>query len=198
MAFVPPFGSATVSAAASAKVALYSKDYAAAYVSSGYPNFTTKDKLLVSVNNSLGTSAAISAASTVTIQAGPLGCYYDVGASAAVHEIGLAPYQGAPNALDATGTLTAAMILGGIVTSSTAAAVTATVDTGTIMDAASTFAIGDSVDWTAINTGGTNAFTVTAATGHTLVGAGAVAANTSGRFRTRKTAANTFITYRLS
>ena len=45
--------------------------------------------------------------------------------------------------------------------------------------------------------GGANAFTVTAATGHTIVGAAAVANSTSGRFRTRKTAANTFVTYRI-
>jgi len=48
-----------------------------------------------------------------------------------------------------------------------------------------------------INTGGSNAFTVTAATGHTIVGAAAVAASSSGLFRTRKTAANTFVTYRI-
>jgi hypothetical protein len=38
---------------------------------------------------------------------------------------------------------------------------------------------------------------VTADSGHTLVGSGVVAANTSGRFLTRRTAANTWITYRL-
>jgi hypothetical protein len=65
------------------------------------------------------------------------------------------------------------------------------------MDAAAQMAIGDSVDWTVINTG-PNTFTVTAATGHTIVGAAAVATATSGWFRTRKTAADTFITYRLS
>jgi len=90
------------------------------------------------------------------------------------------------------------MILDGIVTSSTAAAVTATLDTGAVMDDATTMAIGDSFDWSAINTGGSNAFTVTpAASGHTVVGAGAVDANTSGSFRTRKTAADTFVTYRI-
>lgn len=109
--------------------------------------------------------------------------------------------QGTPGTLNATGTLTAALLQTGIVTSSTAAAVTATLDTGTAMDAAfigeSALAIGESIDWSAINTGGANAFTVTAAAGHTIVGAGAVAASTSGRFRTVKTAAATYVTYRL-
>ncbi len=199
MAFLAPFGTVTVSAAASDKVALFSEGFAAAYKVTGYPNIPSTDAQIVSVNGSQSTSAALSAAADVVIQAGPQGAYYDVGASAAVHEIRNTQYQGDPNALNATGTLTAAMILGGIVTSTTAAAVTATVDTGAIMDAASTFAIGDSIDWSVINTGGANAITVTAAaSGHTVVGAGAVAASSSGRFRTRKTAADTFVTYRLS
>ena len=66
------------------------------------------------------------------------------------------------------------------------------------MDAALEMEIGESFDWSAINTGAANAFTVTAAaSGHTVVGAGAVALSSSGTFRTRKTAADTFVTYRL-
>lgn len=108
--------------------------------------------------------------------------------------------QGAPGTLNATGTLTAALVRNGIVTSTTASAVTATVNTGTAMDTAlaDIVEIGEGVEWSAINTGGTNAFTVTAATGHTLVGAGAVAALSSGRFFSRRTAANTWVTYRLA
>lgn len=108
--------------------------------------------------------------------------------------------QGTPGTLNATGTLTAALVAAGIVTSTTAAAVTATVDTGTAMDTAlaAEVAIGDGFEWSAINTGGANAFTVTAAAGHTLVGAGAVAASSSGRFFSKRTAANTWVTYRLA
>ncbi len=65
------------------------------------------------------------------------------------------------------------------------------------MDAAAEFADDDSFDWSVINTG-PNTFTVTAATDHTIVGAAAVATATSGLFRTRKTAANTFVTYRVA
>ena len=83
-------------------------------------------------------------------------------------------------------------------TSTTAAAVAGTVPTGAVMEAAANWAVGDSVDWTVIATGA-NAFTVTAAaSGHTLVGTAAVATVTSGRFRTRKTATDTFVTYRIS
>lgn len=105
--------------------------------------------------------------------------------------------QGAPGALNATGDLTAALILGGIVTSTTASAVTATLPTGTVMDAAVKIEIDDAIEWSVINTG-SNAFTVTAAaSGHTVVGDGEVAGGTSGRFLTRKSAAGTFVTYRL-
>jgi hypothetical protein len=75
--------------------------------------------------------------------------------------------------------------------------VAATLDTGTVMDAAGTFAVDDSFDWAIINTGG-NTLTVTASTGHTIVGTATVVTVVSARFRTRKTAANTFVTYRLA
>jgi len=104
-------------------------------------------------------------------------------------------------AINATATMTIANILTRLVTSTTAAAVVATLPTGANSDLGFTgdnaLAANDSFEWTAINTGA-NAFTVTANTGHTVVGAGAVAAGTSGRFLTRKTAADTFVTYRLA
>lgn len=102
-----------------------------------------------------------------------------------------------PVAVNTTATLTIAQLLSGIITSTTAAAVTGTLPTGTLSDAAGETEINEGFEWAVINTGGTNAFTVQAGTDHTLVGSGAVAANTSGRFVTRKTATNTFITYRV-
>jgi hypothetical protein len=141
------------------------------------------------------TSAAFTNATVVSISAGIHRVLYNVGVGPSVIEVPNS--QPTPGALNATGTLTAALILGGIVTSTTAAAVVATLDTGTICDAALTMAANDSFDWSAIATGA-NSFTVTASSGHTIVGSGVVATGTSGRFRTRKTAANTFVTYRLS
>lgn len=106
--------------------------------------------------------------------------------------------QGAPGVLNTTGTLTAALTRSGIVTSA-ANAVTATLDTGAAMTAAlPNVAIGDAFEWSAIKVGA-NTFTVAAAaSGHTLVGNGAVATVTSGRFLTRKTAAATWVTYRIA
>ena len=143
-------------------------------------------------------SGAFAAAARLVIEAGPSEAFVNIGTAAVPIERRGLRGQGNPGVLDATGTLTAAMIASGIVTSTTAAAVTATLDTGAVMDGALKMEIGESFDWSVINTGG-NAFTVTAAaTGHTVVGAGAVAAATSAIFRTRKTAANTFVTYRLA
>jgi hypothetical protein len=195
MAYVLPNTTTRISVAALAKIAVRSQGAFVVSQEVGFVNQPTAVNVLTSSNGGSYTSGAFSSATTVILESGAYGAFYDVGASAAVTEI--IP-QGDPNALNATGTLTAAMLLGKIVTSSTAAAVTATLDTGAIMDAATTLAIGEGIVWSAINTGGANAFTVTASSGHTIVGAGAVAASSSGRFLTRKTAASTFVTYRLS
>lgn len=144
-------------------------------------------------------SAAYSAGATLRINnlsEAPVFYNYGIGLASTLKGID-SNYQPTPGTLNATGALTTALIQGKVVTSTTAAAVTATLDTGTVTDATGVYAVGDSWDWTAIATGA-NAFTVTAASGHTLEGSGTVATATSGYFRTRKTAANTFVTTRLS
>lgn len=104
--------------------------------------------------------------------------------------------QPAPNAVNVTATLTTAQTLGGIITSTTAAAVAGTVPTGTALDTDAGLNVDEGFDLTIIATGA-NAFTLTANTGITIVGAAAVATATSGTFRFRKSAANTFVAYRL-
>ena len=177
-------------------IAVYTKDVAQVYRILGYPNVPSTKSLLGTVTNGQTVFGPYSSGATIRINAGAAEVLYQVGTGPVVTELKGQRLQGDPGVLNATGTLTAAMILSGIVTSTTAAGVTATLDTGTVLDAASEFAVGDSFDWSAIATGA-NAFTVTASTGHTIVGAGAVATVTSGAFRTRKTAANTFVTYRI-
>lgn len=185
--------------AASDKIATFSTGDYSVTQTVVFPNIPDSDDVLFT-GSGANTTAAFSAATTVTIRAGDAPLYYSTGTGPVVTErANLQTYQGAPGTLDATGTLTAALILGGIVTSTTAAAVTATLDTGTVMDTVIDVDANDGFFWSAINTGGTNAFTVTAAaSGHTIVGAGAVAASSSGRFLTRRTAANTWVTYRIS
>ena len=105
--------------------------------------------------------------------------------------------QTTPPAVNATATLTADQLLAGIITSTTAAAVTATLPTGALLDAADNLSIDDAFEWVIINTGAANALTIAVGTTHTIVGAAIVALGTSGRFLTRKTASATFVTYRV-
>lgn len=162
----------------------------------GYPNFPSTEALVGTVNGGETTfTPAGGVAATYVIYAGASGAQYAVGTSPRNMQQAAAQLQGAPGVLNATGTLTAAMILAGIVTSTTGAAVVATLDTGTVLDAATDMGVGESFEWAVENTGG-NAFTVTSpGASHTVVGLMAVAAGGTGRFRTRKTAAATYITY---
>jgi hypothetical protein len=197
---VLPFGSVEVTVPASGKLAANSKSAAQIYQKIVNPNqpdtFTLFKNLAADEDYS---SAAVTPITVFRIDAGPDTVFYNVGTDAVVIE--RRSYQGNPGtvpALNTTGALTAAMILSGMLTSTTGAAVAGTVPTGTVMDAAVQMNIGDAIDWSVINTGGANAFTVTAASGHTLVGNAVVALSSTGRFRTVKTAAATFVTYRLS
>ena len=109
--------------------------------------------------------------------------------------------QPTPTALSATATLTIAQLLTGIVTTSGTVAITLTLPTGTLTDAGVTgpaLPVNGCFDWAIINTGtSSGAVTMAAGTGHTLVGGATMAIGTSAGFRTRKTAANTFVSYRV-
>lgn len=194
-------GRATVTLTAGQSISVQSLSNAQVYQQVGFPN---EPSMLQLVAVALGDGGIVGPTekvlgpfpngATLELLAGASPMYYSVGLNPRVLANAAAQVQGTPGVLNASGTLTAAMILSGIVTSTTAAAVAATLDTGTIMDTNIDMQINDSFDWTAIATGG-NAFTVTASAGHTIVGNAVVAAGSSGRFRTRKTAANTFVTY---
>lgn len=116
--------------------------------------------------------------------------------------MGLTSAQGTPTAKTADATLTIAELLTGMITATKATAVAFTLPTGTLTDAglySGTLAVGESFDWVIVNLGSsTGAVTVGAGTDHTVVGNMVVAITTSGIFRTRKTAANTFVTYRVA
>ena len=109
--------------------------------------------------------------------------------------------QPTPTAKSASATLTIAELLTSIVTTSGTAAITLTLPTGTLSDAGVTapaLPVNGCFEWAVINTGtSSGAVTVAAGTAHTLVGSATVAIGTSAGFRTRKTAANTFVTYRV-
>lgn len=193
---VPVQGTASVTVAAAALIATYSSQQYQVIQLVGYPNEPSQPKVLFQ-GTGYYTSSVFTSGASIQVNAGSAPVSYNSGVSAVVGLATAFPTQGTPGTLNATGALTTALLLTRIVTSTTAAAVAATLDTGTVTDAAVTMAVGDSFAWNVINTGG-NTFTVTAASGHTIVGSAAVATATSAMFRTRKTAANTFVTYRLA
>jgi hypothetical protein len=106
--------------------------------------------------------------------------------------------QSAPIAKTAAATLTPAELANGIITY-TGAAVNLTMPLGADLDAAfPSMKVNSSFDFFIINTGATNAATVTANTGVTLVGVAAVAAVSACNWRVRKTADATYVAYRIA
>lgn len=194
-----PNGDATVTVPAGGSIAVASRSEAQIYRQVGFPNYPDQDSLLGVVSDlTVTVFGPYAAGATIQIQAGATEVYYNVGTAPTIPELTGGRSAVAATAVNATGAVSAAAIAGGLVTSTTAAAVAGTVPTGAVMDAALQLKVGDALAWSVINTGGANAFTVTAAaSGHTVVGAAAVANGTSGRFLTVKTAAATFVSYRV-
>jgi uncharacterized protein YaiE (UPF0345 family) len=191
-------GTAVVTVPAAESIAVQAYSSASVFQTVGFPAFPDSQDLLGVVEETTTVFGPFAGGATITIEAGASGAAYAVGTSPVISDSGKYQVQGTPGVLNATGTLTAAMILSGIVTSTTAAATAATLDTGAIVDAASEFDINDSFDWSVINTG-PSAFTVTSPdASHTILGVAAVATVTSAIWRTRKTAADTFVSFRIS
>jgi hypothetical protein len=195
---LPAYGNVTVNLGAGDSIAVYSQGYVDVSRLVGFPNYPDRVSVIGQVNNGQVVFGPFASGASILLEAsGGVEVHYETGASPVVKQDRRdATAQVTVNAVNTTATLTAAQLLAGIITSTTAAAVTGTLPTGTLIDSASDFSIDDAFDWVVINTGATNAFTVAAGTGHTIVGSGTVALSSAATFRTRKTAANTFVTYR--
>lgn len=167
------------------------------------------------MSNSLWASAVQAglAANKPTAPDAPLGTfamYYETDTgNMNVGQSGVAAWAGptatnqpTPTAKTADATLTIAELQTKIITSTSASAVALTLPTGALTDAGlqgGVAVVNSAFDWSVINLGSSSgADTMTASSGHTYVGSATVAIATSARFRTRKTAAATFVTYRLS
>lgn len=195
-----PNGTVTVALTAGESIAVFSQGYADVSRVLGFPNYPDQTQVLGSVNNNQVVFGPYASGASIVIEAsGGMPVQYETGTAPAVKQLGRSAGQfAAPVAVNATATLTPANLFNQIITSTTAAAVTGTLPTGAILEASSDFATNDIFEWAVVNTGGTNAFTVAAAaTGHTVVGNMVVAASSSGSFRTIRTAASTFVTYRV-
>lgn len=194
-------GTAVVTLTAGQKIVVKTMGNAEILQQVGYPNYPSQLDLLTALSNGTYTSSAFANGGVVEIRAGAYPVLYDVGTDPVIGDNGNWQPQGAPtNVTDgASMIMTAAGLLSGIVTATPTQARNVQLPLGSDLDAAATMAIGDSFDWSLI-TLAAYALTITVNTNMTIVGAPATGA-TSGsaaRFRTRKTAANTFVTYRIA
>ena len=109
--------------------------------------------------------------------------------------------QGAPTAVAAAATMTAAQLANGLFVFDGAAG-NLTLPTVALVEAdiSSAAKVNAAFDFFVINAdaSGSDAVTLAAGTGWTLVGAAAVAAATSAHFRARKTGAGSWVAYRIS
>lgn len=117
--------------------------------------------------------------------------------------------QVAPAVMTTAATMLAADMATGIISATptaTGATVAYTLPTGTLMESIGNLSNDDSFDWSIHNLAAAAAdtITITAGSGHTVLGSMLVASNhattsaySAAKFRTRKTATNTFVTYRI-
>jgi len=193
-------GTVTVAVPAGEKIAVQAYSAASVFQQVGFPNFPEVDDLLTVVENTTFVSSAFTNATNVTIQAGASGANYAVGVAPVISDDGNWQLQGAPADIadGAAMIATAANVLTGIVTATPTTTRSIQLPTGVNLDLATEWAIGESFDFSLI-TLAAFALTITVNTGVTIVGAAATAATSgaSARFRLRKTAADTFIVYRI-
>jgi len=211
--YLSPNGLVSVTLTATQKVAVYSQGLANVYRVAGYVNYPQTNALLGTVINGQTVFGTYTGGATIQIEAaGGLPVFYEVGTDPVVKQGRLVNgVQVTPNAETVAVTLTAAELLTGLVTGTHAAGATQayTLPTGTLLDAAGTFLVNEFFDWTLINLSAAAAdtITITAGADHTVVGTmicqsahsstGLVHGNAL-RLRTVKTAANTFVSYRLA
>lgn len=196
-------GRTVVTVPANESIAVYTQGQAQVSRTLGFPNYPDQTTLLGTVTNQQTVFGPYASGATIVVES--------VGSQPVLWEIGTAPVvtqwrlnyqvQVTPSNITDGGSMVFAPadILTGLVTATPTASRNIQLPTGAAMDLASESLVNDSVDWTLI-TLAAFALTITVNTGHTIVGAAATAA-TSGsaaRFRTRKTAADTFVTYRLA
>jgi len=193
-------GTATVTVPAGQKIAIQSFSPANVFQEVGFPNFPESQDLLTVVDNATYISSAFTNATNVTIQAGASGVLYSVGVAPQIGNDGNWQNQPAPANIADGGSMvmTAAELLTSIITATPTTGRNIQLPTAATLEAATVFAIDDSFDFSLI-TLAAFALTITVNTGVTIVGGAATgaASGSAARFRLRKTAANTFIVYRI-
>jgi hypothetical protein len=201
---ITPQGLATITVPANESVAVFSQGSAQVSRVTNFPNYPAVTTLLGTVINGQTVFGPYASGAVIQVEAtGGIQTLWEIGTSPSVQQQRLnSQVQVTPIVIADGGSMAFAAgdLLSGIVTATPTTGRSIQLPTGAAMDLVSEFAINDSIDWTLI-TLAAFALTITqGTTGHTIVGAAATA-GTSGaaaRFRTRKTAADTFVSYRLS
>ena len=201
---VAPNGRSTVIIPANESIAVFTQGQAQVSRTIGFPNYPDVTTLLGTVTNGQTVFGPYASGAVIVVESvSAIPVLWEIGTAPQVQQQRLnAQVQGAPVNIADGGSMAFAAgdMLAGIVTATPTAGRNVQLPTGASLELATEFLVNDSIDWTLI-TLAAFALTVTNATsGNTLVGSGATAA-TSGsaaRFRTRKTAADTFITYRVA
>lgn len=196
-------GKATVTIPSSESIAVFTQGEAQVSRTIGFPNYPDQTTLIGTVKNGQTVFGSYSSGATIVVEStGSQPVYYEVGTAPQVQQGRLNnQFQGDPTNIADGGSMafTPAALLSGIVTATPTASRNIQFPTGAALDLASEFAINDSFDFSLV-TLAAFALTATVNTGVTIVGAAATAA-TSGstaRFRMRKTAADTFVAYRIA
>jgi hypothetical protein len=193
-------GTAVVTVPAGQKIAVQAFSPASVFQEVGFPNFPDSQDLLTVVENTTYVSPTFTNATIVTIQAGASGAFYSTGTSPQIGNDGNWQPQPAPANIADGGSMvmTAADLLTSIVTATPTAGRNIQLPTAAALEAATVFAIDDSFDFSVI-TLAAFALTITVNTGVTIVGSAATGAGagSAARYRIRKTAANTFVVYRI-
>jgi hypothetical protein len=191
------------------RIATYSRQSIKVWQIVGRPNRAEKLDLLQLVPaDTEYRSAVFTNGATLGIEAGVAEVLYALGVTAVITESVGRRAQPTPSAMTVTATITPALMLTGLIVGTHAAGATQTytLPAGATLDAALEMDIDESIDWALINASAAAADTITiaqAGADHTIVGAAVVVsansapANTA-MYRTRKTAADTFVTYRLA
>jgi hypothetical protein len=201
--FVAVNGEATVTIPSGESIAVFTQGEAQVSRTIGFPNYPDQTTLIGTVRNGQTVFGPYASGATIVVEStGSQQVYFEVGTSPQVQQGRLNnQVQGDPTNIADGGSMafTPAALLSGIVTATPTAGRNIQLPTGAALDAASEFAIGDSFDFSVV-TLAAFALTITVNTNVTIVGAPATA-GTSGaaaRFRVRKTAADTFVVYRIS
>lgn len=213
MAVIYAYGTTTITVPAAGSIAVYTTGSADVFLQVGYPNAPSTFSQLASVSNGQTVYGPYTAGAVIRID--------NTGEAPVTTSVGTDPVvaanatvsnaQGAPTAMTAAASITSAGLLSRIITGTHTAGATAayTLPTGALLDAATELAVGRAVDWVLINLSAAalDTITVTASDSHTIVGnpivqsahvtTGGITGNSS-QWRTRKTAAGVFVSYRIA